>query len=66
MSLSEKRRRSIRLPLPRVREAIVSRFVAGDALYTLAWDYGITPDELEGCLREALKSKAAKNRRSRS
>ena len=48
------------LPPPRVRSAIVDRFVAGDALYTLAWDYDLTPSVVEGCLREALKMRAGK------
>jgi hypothetical protein len=42
------------VPTKRVRDAIVSRFRAGDSVALLAWDYMHKRTEIEFCLREAL------------
>lgn len=64
--MKESQTKTIAWPLqPRVREAIVDRFVAGDALYTLCWDYELTPSVVEECLREALKGKRRRKRSGR-
>lgn len=47
----------IELPQKRVRDAIASRFKAGDSIALLAWDYGFKRVEIEFCVREAMKRK---------
>lgn len=43
------------VPLKRVRDAIASRFRAGDSIALLAWDYMYKRIEIEFCIREAMK-----------
>ncbi len=62
MKLSDKIRIDSRPLSSRVRSAIVDRFVAGDPIYLLLWDYHILPSQLEECLREALTAKRAGKR----
>lgn len=47
----------VELPLKRVRDAIASRFKAGDSIALLAWDYGYKRVEIEFCIREAMGRK---------
>ncbi len=50
----------VEVPMKRVRDAIVSRFRAGDSVALLAWDYSYKRTEIEFCLREALLRKRGK------
>lgn len=45
----------VEIPQKRVRDAIASRFKAGDSIALLAWDYGYKRIEIEFCIREAMK-----------
>lgn len=47
----------VELPQKRVRDAIASRFKAGDSIALLAWDYGFKRVEIEFCVREAMRPK---------
>jgi hypothetical protein len=48
---------------PSVRDAIVDRFVAGDTIALLAWDFELHDLTVEYLVRDALRGKPRKKKR---